>query len=146
MDILKGVSLTPIKLISNPKGDVMHALKRTDDSFSEFGEAYFSTIHEHVIKGWKKHSKMTLNLIVPFGHIKFVLFDDRSDSDTAGKYFEVELGLQNYQRLTVPPGIWMAFEGMGTGINLLLNIASIVHDPFETIACDLSNINYQWEK
>ena len=146
MDIIKGVSLTPIKIITNPKGDVMHALKRTDDSFSEFGEAYFSTINEHAIKGWKKHSKMTLNLVVPCGSIKFVLFDDRNKSETFGKYFEVELGANNYQRLTVPPGIWMAFKGKEAGINLLLNIASIVHDPNEAVACDLIDIHYQWEK
>lgn len=146
MDTIKGVTLTPIKIISNTKGDVMHALKKTDASFSEFGEAYFSTIHMHVIKGWKKHTEMKLNLFVPSGNIKFVLYDDRIESETYGNFFEVELGLNNYQRLTIPPGIWMAFEGKGAGINLLLNIASILHDPNETISCDLSNINYQWEK
>ena len=64
MDIIKGVSLTPIKIITNPKGDVMHALKRTDDSFSEFGEAYFSTIHILVLE--VRAPNPTLPLSLPF--------------------------------------------------------------------------------
>ena len=38
---------------------------------------------------------------------------------------------QHYQRLTVPPGIWVAFSGEGPGENIVLNIASIPHDPVE---------------
>ena len=48
--------------------------------FNHFKESYFSTVNGDVIKPWKKHNKMTLNLVVPLGEIKFVLFDDRRES------------------------------------------------------------------
>lgn len=147
VDVLpEGVGLTPIRIIPNINGDVLHALKATDASFSAFGEAYFSTIGFGKIKGWKKHTRMVLNVIVPVGEIQFVLFDDRRPNLSRSFFFEVALSRDNYQRLTVPPGIWMAFRGKGKEENLLLNIASIPHDPQEAENLPLENdyIKYSW--
>ncbi len=141
---IEGVLLTPLKMIDNPKGNIMHALKKSDQSFIGFGEAYFSEVNPGVVKGWKKHLKMTLNVIVPVGDIQFVLYDDRTGSNTYGNFCNIILGINNYQRLTVPPGIWMAFKGFGNTFNMLLNIASIEHDPNESVSCDLEQIVYNW--
>ncbi len=143
----EGVLLTPVKIISNENGDVLHGLKSSEPAFSTFGEAYFSTIHHGKKKGWKMHTRMTLNIIVPVGEIGFVLYDDRQGSNTKGNCFEIALSRQNYFRLTVPPGIWMAFHGKGKGENLLLNIASIPHDPTEAETLPLENdyIDYSWQ-
>ena len=146
-DILpEGVLVTPAKIISNENGDVLHGLKATDESFVSFGEAYFSTVRSGKRKGWKRHTRMTLNIVVPAGEIGFVLFDDRQASVTTGKFYEVTVSRKNYVRLTVPPGIWMAFYGKGEGENMLLNIASIPHDPTEAENLPLENdrIKYSW--
>ena len=108
----------------------MHALKSNENTFTGFGEAYFSTVEQNAVKGWKKHHQMTLNLIVPAGEILFVLYDAREKSRTQGMLQEIILSVNNYHRLTVPPGIWMAFKGLQSD-NMLLNIASIPHDPEE---------------
>jgi dTDP-4-dehydrorhamnose 3,5-epimerase len=128
---IEGVLLTPLREIKGESGNVMHALKAHEESFHGFGEAYFSSVYPRAVKGWKKHRKMILNLIVPVGAIKFVLFDDRPDSISFQLIQEIILSTENYQRLTVPPGIWMAFQGLGETTNMLLNIASIPHDPLE---------------
>jgi dTDP-4-dehydrorhamnose 3,5-epimerase len=135
---LDGVILTPLKQIYNPKGDIFHAMKKTDVGFCEFGEAYFSTIKCGDIKGWKKHSEMTLNIIVIAGEIEFVVYDENSKD-----FYSVKLSQDNYQRLTVAAGLWMAFRGASEE-NMLLNIASIEHNPSEAINIDLSEINYEW--
>jgi dTDP-4-dehydrorhamnose 3,5-epimerase len=83
-------------------------------------------------------------LIVPLGTIKFVLFDDRELSTTFGQFQEVEIGEFNYQRLFVPPGIFMSFQGIGLHRNMLLNIASIPHDPTESVNKELPEIIYSW--
>ena len=142
----EGVILTPIKIIPHESGDILHGLKASDASFISFGEAYFSSVHFGKRKGWKKHTRMVLNLVVPVGEIGFVLFDDRADSATYGSFYEVKLSRSNYFRLTVPPRIWMAFYGCGEGENILLNIASIPHDPIESENLPLLNdyINYTW--
>ena len=135
---MDGVILTPLKQIYNPKGDIFHAMKKSDDGFDGFGEAYFSTIHKGDIKGWKKHTEMTLNLVVPAGKIEFVVYNENTK-----EFFCVQLSQDNYQRLTVKPNLWMAFRGLEEN-NMLLNLASIEHDPEEAINIDLSEIVYEW--
>lgn len=139
---MEGILLTPLKQIHHPKGDVFHGMKKNDPGYVGFGEAYFSTILSGEIKPWKKHSRMTLNLVVPVGSIRFVFYDDRSGSATFGETQTVEIGVDNYQRLTVPPGVWMAFEGLMDGYNLLLNIADMEHDPFEVERAELNRFAY----
>ena len=142
--IIEGVILTPLKQIVNPKGDLYHAMKQSDNGYKSFGEAYFSTVIKDEIKGWKKHTVMVLNLIVPIGAVEFIIYDDRIDSSTKNQFFSLILSQENYQRLTVPAGVWMAFRGIGEDLNMLLNIASIEHDPTEAISKQLTDINYTW--
>ncbi len=143
---IDGILLTELKRIPHRQGDIFHAIKKTDAGFMGFGEAYFSTIRFNEIKAWKKHSKMTLNLIVPVGRIKFVLYDDRQESRTKGLFYEVILSPENYKRLTVTPDIWMGFQGLDEGLSLLLNIANLEHDPDEIDRRDLydPSIPYVW--
>lgn len=142
--MLDGVILTPLKIIDAPGGDVLHAMKCNDKGYYGFGEAYFSTIKHGCIKGWKKHFEMTLNLIVPTGEVLFVLYDDRPESSTKGCLEEIYLSIRNYKRLTVPPGIWVAFKGVGDGVSVLLNIADIPHRPEEGESKGLNEISYSW--
>lgn len=143
---IEGIVLTPLKSMYQPKGDVFHAMKKSDPGFNGFGEAYFSTVNCGDVKGWKKHLRMTMNLVVPVGEIRFVIYDDRNESPTKGSFFDVCLSKQNYQRLTVPPGVWVGFKGLGNELNLLLNIANMVHDPDESENITLDSIQYEWEE
>tara|TARA_B100001059_G_scaffold209781_1_gene222962 strand:- start:8758 stop:9195 length:438 start_codon:yes stop_codon:yes gene_type:complete len=143
--MIEGVSVTPLKRILHDKGDIYHAMKCSEDSFHSFGEAYFSSVHYADVKGWKKHSKMILNLVVPIGAIKFVAYDGREGSKTYESFFEVIISKDNYCRLTIPAGVWLSFQGVNKEFNLLLNLASIEHDPAESISCDISDIEYNWD-
>ena len=131
------VVLTPLKQIYNQKGDIFHAMKQSDIGFDGFGEAYFTTINIDDIKGWKKHTEMTLNLVVISGEIEFVIYDDN-------KFITIKLSPKNnYQRLTIKPDLWVAFRGLGDN-NMLLNIANIEHNPDEAINRNLEEIKYEW--
>jgi len=44
----------------------------------------------------------------------------------------------------VPPGIWFGFQVLATPQSLVMNIASIPHDPNEVERMLLSDINYKW--
>ncbi len=144
--MIEGVILTQLKIIRGDSGDVLHAIKRTEASFCGFGEAYFSTVNKGAVKAWKRHHEMILNLVVPRGEIKFVLYDERPGSPSFGETSEITLSSSNYQRLTVPPMVWMGFKGVGEE-NMLLNIASIPHDPDEVDRMDAykNHIHYDWE-
>jgi len=135
---MDGVVLTPLKQIYHPKGDIFHAMKKSDNGFDGFGEAYFSTIHKDDIKGWKQHTEMVLNLVVVSGEIEFVAYNEEKNT-----FFSTILSHDNYQRLTVLPNIWLAFRGVKSN-SMLLNIASLEHNPNEAINKNLEEINYAW--
>lgn len=100
----------------------------------QFGEAYFTTINHNEIKGWKRHTQMIMNLIVPVGEVRFHFFDQ-----TINDGVSFTAGERNYVRLTVQPGIWMAFEGLAKSVNLVLNISNIVHDSNEALNASLDS-------
>ena len=141
---ISGVIISPLNKIENPLGNIFHGMKASDKGYNGFGEAYLSTVNYDIIKPWKKHLKMTLNLIVPVGKIRFVLFDDRADSSTNGQFMDISLSMDNYSRLTIPPQIWVAFRGEDNPKNILLNIANLEHNIEEVVRLELNKIPYNW--
>jgi dTDP-4-dehydrorhamnose 3,5-epimerase len=144
--VIDGVLLTRLKVIATAGGSVLHAMKQGDSGERGFGEAYFSCVDTGAVKGWKRHRRMTLNLVVPIGEIRFVLFDDREGSPSKGEFMQERLSQGNYARLTVPPGLWMGFQGCGAGTNMLLNIADMRHDPEEADNRGLGEIAFDWSQ
>tara|TARA_B100000795_G_C22691700_1_gene395886 strand:- start:556 stop:984 length:429 start_codon:yes stop_codon:yes gene_type:complete len=142
--MINDVLITPLKIIETKGGDILHSLKDKDNGFNGFGEAYFSEVQPGAIKGWKAHQDMTLNITVPIGKVRFVLFDDRDKSAT--EFQELIISRKNYVRLTIPPRIWVGFQGLVNINSLLLNIADIPHDPNESIRKNLTEIYYDWSK
>jgi len=142
--VIDGILVTVLKRIAHAKGDVLHGIKCSDAGFVGFGEAYFSTVIGAQVKGWKRHRRVTLNLVVPVGRIRFVLHDDRDGSATCGQFQEVTLGDSLYARLTVPPNLWLAFQGAHSQPSLLLNVIDEEHDPAEGDAIPLSHFEYAW--
>jgi len=135
----KFISVKKLKIIDNDKGTVMHALKKSESSFDEFGELYFSNIEYNSVKAWKKHQNMTMNLVVPVGSVKFVFYNQQNND-----FQEIILGPQNYSRITVLPNIWFGFQGLYKGNNLVMNLSNIEHDPSEVRRKELSEIDYKW--
>ena len=142
---MEGIALYPLKQFIVPKGDVLHALKSTDKGYAGFGEVYFSQIKRGEVKSWKRHNRMVLNLVVVAGEIKFVIYDDREQSATFGQFSEFTLSpATNYQRLTIAPGLWMAFQGIGQGVSMLMNIIPEPHDSTEVDSKELGEITYEF--
>jgi len=142
--MIKDVVLTSLDVIDLVGGNVFHIMKKSSPGYQSFGEAYFSQINQGVIKAWKRHKIMTLNLVVPVGSIKFVLFDDRDESNAI--FQELIISRDNYIRLTVPPNIWVGFQGLANKESMLLNISNIEHDYKEADRLDVDEINYDWSR
>jgi dTDP-4-dehydrorhamnose 3,5-epimerase len=132
------IKSTPLKRIAVEGGDVLHALKIGEEGYVAFGEAYFSCIEFKAIKAWKRHLRMTLNLVVPVGMVQFVFIDGEN------QIREEFIGVDSYRRLTVPPGIWFGFRGAGNPSSILLNVADIKHDQNEIERKLISGFNYRW--
>ena len=124
----------------------MHMLKCTSPIFKKFGEVYFSFTNHQVVKGWKLHTKMEQNFVVPVGKMKLVFFDAREDSSTHGKIEEVILSPEDYFLLQVPSGVWYGFQGLSEEPAMLVNCATLPHDPEESqiMPLESNTIPYKW--
>lgn len=137
--------ITSVREIDVQGGNVIHGIRKSDIGYQGFGEAYFSCIEYGAIKAWKMHKKMTLNLIVPKGLVRFIIFDNRKKSLSYKKFDEVIMSRKKPTRLTIPPLLWFGFQGIDQSTSLVLNIANIEHDPSEVERKNIDDIKYNWE-
>lgn len=144
MPTLEGVTVTPLKIIPDERGQVMHVLRSDAPHFRGFGETYISCIYPGVVKGWKLHTTNWGNLAVPIGRLKFVLHDLREDSPTKGQFQEVYLGENAYQLLTIPPGVASAWKNLLQETALIVNCATEPHRPDEGKMLPMESISYPW--
>lgn len=146
--MIKGVKIKSLSKVVDERGVIFHMLRNDDPNFTRFGEIYFSLIYPGVIKGWHLHTKMTLNYAVISGMIKLVLLDDRKGSSTRGEIMEIFIGEDNYALITIPPGIWNGFKGIGIKSAIVANCSTLPHDPKEIKRMNPLNnkiIKYNWD-
>lgn len=141
------ISFSKLKRIHVANGDVYHGLRASDNSFEGFGELYFSRIEYLKVKGWKRHNRLSLNLMVPVGEVRFVVFTSDLSTSLPGELVsDCRLGADvNYQRLSVKPGMWVAFQGVGQEINIVANVIAEEHDPKESDNLDLNLMPFNWK-
>tara|TARA_B100001063_G_C16778346_1_gene567994 strand:+ start:7874 stop:8302 length:429 start_codon:yes stop_codon:yes gene_type:complete len=123
-----GSILDNIKFIKQPTikvegGNVMKIMKISDYKEFSFNEAYFSSIDFNYVKGWKMQLKMSSNICVPTGEVKFTFVSKDF------KYHRTHvLGENNYGVLSIPPNIWYCFKGLSEKTSLILNISDSEHN------------------
>ena len=145
--MIQDVTIKILKKIPDERGSILPMMRVDDPDFEQFGEIYFSCVYPGVVKGWHLHTKMTLNYAVVFGMIKLVLYDDRPDSSTKGELMELFIGEENYSLVSIPPGVWNGFKGIGKEKAIVANCSTIPHDPNEIQRMDpFKNtlITYDW--
>ena len=143
---IEGIKISPLKIISDDRGSVMHMLRNDSQVFEKFGEIYFSTIYENKIKAWHLHKEATLNYACIYGKVKLALYDEREKSKTFGVYQELFLSLEDYSLITIPPNIWNGFKGINKGHSIIANCLNIPHNEIEMIRSDIDNkrFSYKW--
>ena len=144
---IEGIKISPLKIISDDRGSVMHMLRNDSQIFDKFGEIYFSTIFENKIKAWHLHKEATLNYACIKGRVKLVLFDDRTQSSSKGVYEEIILSPQNYFLITIPPNIWNGFKGLDEEESIIANCLNLPHNEKEMVREDpySKKFNYNWK-
>tara|TARA_Y100000813_G_C24005526_1_gene277928 strand:+ start:198 stop:623 length:426 start_codon:yes stop_codon:yes gene_type:complete len=132
------VIVTPIERIKVEGGDIIKNIKVGDLGYKNFQETYYSFINYGKKKGWKKHKEMTLNLTCPFGEVNFVFSEDLENFES------IKLNDKNLFRITIQPGIWVAFEGLNKPLSIVNNVADMIHNKDEIERRDLNEVKYFW--
>ena len=79
---IAGVTLTPLRVIPDARGAVLHMVRADGPDFEGFGECYFSEVLPGALKAWKRHRRQTQRIAIPIGRVRFVLYDVRPTSPT----------------------------------------------------------------
>lgn len=144
--MIEGVEVVPLSRIPDERGTVLHMMRSTDPHFRKFGEIYFSTVYKGIVKGWHRHSGMTLNYACVHGRVKLVLYDDREGSPTRHEIQEIFLGPDAYALVVIPPEVWNGFKGMSEPYAIVANCCTEPHDPRRSTRLDPFDnpIPYDW--
>jgi len=111
---IDGVVIKPLKVIPDERGWLMEILRNDDPIFTQFGQVYMTTAYPGVVKGWHYHKKQTDNFTCVHGMMKVALYDKREGSPTYGALMEIFVGEKNPVLISVPPGVYHGFKGIGT--------------------------------
>ena len=122
----------------------MKALTADEADFNGLGEAYFSRVNPGCVRGWKRHNEMTVNVVVPTGHVRFVIAEESGEGATSFEHFDLGPDF-THGRLTIEPGTWFGFMG-GTDGGLELNLSDIVHRRDEADGKELDEFDYDWKQ
>ena len=124
MRLIEGVRVKRLRVIPDERGRVMEILRRDDDLFLGFGQAYLTT----VTKAWHCHERQTDNFVVVGGMAKLVLYDEREDSPTRGLANEFFLGIHNPLLVQIPPRVWHGLKCVGETECLVINFPTEPYD------------------
>tara|TARA_B100000902_G_scaffold399352_1_gene469808 strand:+ start:14048 stop:14449 length:402 start_codon:yes stop_codon:yes gene_type:complete len=126
-----------LQIKKSPHGNITKVINKSSKYYKGFGELYFSQIKKNKIKGWKKHTKMTMNIKVIMGKVKFILSKDMKS------FKKIIISENDKFLLTISKNIFFAFQGLDKK-NEILNFSNIKHSKKECINLPLNRINYKW--
>jgi len=148
MKSIDGVVIKNLKVIPDERGWLMEILRCDDEMFKQFGQVYVSTAYPGVVKGWHYHKKQTDNFTCIRGMMKVALYDARKESPTYKLIMELFVGEKNPILISVPPGVYHGFKGVGTETAFFLSIPTLPYNYKEPdeyrLPPDTKEIPYDW--
>jgi dTDP-4-dehydrorhamnose 3,5-epimerase len=148
-DEIDGVWVKDLRVVADERGRLMEILRRDDEGFDRFGQAYLSTTYPGVVKGWHLHKVQDDFITCVRGMLKLVIYDDREESPTRGMLKEYFIGDHNPQLVKVPAGTYHGWKCISPEEALVINIPSEPYSheaPDEHRApWDTPDIPYSWD-
>lgn len=159
--LIEGVQIIPLKRHRDGRGWFQEIVRIEDLTIgklsgkllpdyriTKFGQLSHSMMHQGVIKAWHLHKIQTDWWYCPFGNIKAVLYDTRTDSETVGQLMSLPMG-QDYEPivLKIPPGVAHGLKVL-QGPASLIYVTSHIYNPNDELRIPYndSSIGYDWFK
>lgn len=148
--MIDGVKIKKLKVIPDERGRLMEVLRRDDELFQGFGQAYMTTTYPGVVKAWHKHEKQTDNIACVAGLVKMALYDGRPGSPTFKEINEFYLGVHNPLLVQVPAGVYHGWMCVSQEEALIINIPTEMynreHPDEQRLDPHTSDIPYDWKR
>jgi dTDP-4-dehydrorhamnose 3,5-epimerase len=148
--MIEGVKIKKLRVLPDERGRLMEVLRRDDEMFTEFGQAYITTAYPGVVKAWHFHKLQDDYFCVLVGMMKVVLYDAREGSPTRGEVGEFFMGAHNPIVLRIPRGVHHGFKCISDTEALCLNIPTNTYNyanPDEyRLPAHTDEIPYRWDR
>lgn len=125
--MIDGVAIKKLIRHVDERGYVMEILRRDEDLFRQFGQAYVSACFPEKIKAWHCHEVQYDHFCCLQGNLKIGLYDDREGSPTCGQTQAIVIGELNPAVVVIPPLVWHGFMAVGGEMALVLNLPTEVY-------------------
>jgi dTDP-4-dehydrorhamnose 3,5-epimerase len=126
--VIEGVKVKHLRVLPDERGRLMEILRRDDECFTQFGQAYITTVYPGVVKAWHYHKVQHDNFAVVAGMVQIVIYDARDDSPTQGEVNIFHVGIHNPMLIHVPPFVYHGFKNVGTEEAIVLNLPTEVYN------------------
>lgn len=126
--MIEGVKVKNLKVIPDERGRLMEILRRDDELFKEFGQAYMTTTYPGVVKAWHLHRRQTDNVACVQGMIKLALYDPREGSPSRGETAQFFLGVFNPALVQIPPGVYHGWKCVSREEAVIINLPDQTYD------------------
>ncbi len=118
---IQGSTVRTLNVHPDERGHLFEILRSDDPEYLRFGQAYVTTAHPGVIKGWHRHRKQTDFFCLIGGQARFVLYDPRADSPTHGQVDVIDCNSEWPQLIVIPPLVYHGFKNTGSAEAVCLN-------------------------
>ena len=132
--MIEGVNIIDLLVNEDDRGSLTVVARAVQDSrpngvIETFGEVYVVCDPvRHTIRAFHKHHKMWDYFCILSGSAKFVLRDDRPESESYNEMMTIVTSGRKPRLLTIPPGVfhgWMSLEDN----TMMLSIADVIYNP-----------------
>jgi len=148
--LIDGVRTKALRVIPDERGRVMEMLRRDEDIYEGFGQAYLTTAYPGVVKAWHLHRKQADNMVAVRGMMKVALYDPREESPSRGLVNEIFLGEHNPMLLHIPKGVYHGFKCVSETEAMVVNFPTEPYDhedPDEyRIPPHSGEVPYSWQR
>lgn len=111
--MIDGCSVRELAVHPDNRGRLFEVLRSDDPEFMRFGQAYVTTAHPGIVKGWHCHRLQTDFFCLIDGHARFALYDSRPGSPTQGQIDEIECDSAQPKLIIIPPNVYHGFKNTG---------------------------------
>ncbi len=126
--MIDGVMIKELCVRADERGYLMEILRKDDECFERFGQAYVSAAFAGIVKAWHAHRKQTDNMCCVSGNVRLGLYDDRPDSPTCGQTQSIVMGELRPLLVQIPPLVWHGYLPVGGAMAVVLNIPTEVYN------------------
>jgi dTDP-4-dehydrorhamnose 3,5-epimerase len=148
--MIEGLKTKELKVIPDERGRLMEILRKDDDLFLGFGQAYMTSTYPGVVKAWHMHEKQTDNVVCLQGMLKLVLYDGRRGSKTFGELEQYYIGVHNPLLVQIPAGVYHGWMCVSPEEALVVNLPTLPYNHEEPdeqrLDPNSSDIPYDWTR